>query len=414
MRTGLSRFNLIITFLLLCTFNTPFSDAREIKIGMSSAFSGPAGKLGINMKAGIESYFNKVNDNGGIKGRTLRLITRDDGYEPDNASSNLYNMVTKDSVVAFMGNVGTPTAAAALPIAVEHKVLFFAPYTGASMLRPLQNHSYMVINRNSYLYDKHRYMINYRASYPQEAEVIVKNLLESGINPYEIAFFTQDDSYGDEGYQGAITALRERGVPDPESLPHGRYKRNTVEIERGLLEIVNSLNNVKAVIIVGTYKPAAKFINYASELFPNTVFINLSFVGSMPLAKLLDPTNDRVFITQVVPHFNSDLPGVRQYRSDLEKYFPDLEPDFVSLEGYIAAKLFADGLNNVRGEFNTENIIDGIDSLEYNDFGFGMDITLDEMDHQASDKIWLTRIENNRCIETSWSEFRSFIKNRIR
>jgi Periplasmic binding protein len=97
----------------------------EIRFGISAPFSGAAKELGQNMRIGIEAAFNAVNANGGVHGRQLRLIAADDGYEPSRTAETMKRLYEKDEIFAVLGNVGTPTAAVALPYALDRKMLFF-------------------------------------------------------------------------------------------------------------------------------------------------------------------------------------------------------------------------------------------------------------------------------------------------
>lgn len=396
-----------IYILSNCTYA---QDNETINVGMSSAFSGPAKELGLNMRKGVLTYFKHVNDQGGIDGKKLELISIDDSYEPKYAASNVFKLINKKGVTAFIGNVGTPTAKASTPITLENEVLYYAPFSGSSILRPYDKKEFLIKTKNSREYQSNKFIINYRASYAQETEKIIENLLQSGIKPYEIAIFTQDDSYGFDGYTGAIEALEKRGYLNSKEIPYGTYERNSLDIENGLLEILKSKRELRAVVIVGSYKPVAKFIKFATKLIPNAVFINVSFVGCLPLAELLNNSSDEVFVTQVVPHFNSNLPIVQKYKEDLNKYFPDAKPNFVSLEGYISAYLFVEGLKKSNQDFSSESIIEGIEKIDFEKLNLGFELSIDEFDHQLSDNVWLTKIDKNTCNEISWKDFKEYIE----
>lgn len=400
---------LIWSMLMFC-IETLAEENETINIGMSAAFSGPAKELGLNMRIGVLSYFNQVNDQGGIDGKELILFSKDDSYEPSFAASNVFNLINKKGVTAFIGNVGTPTAKSATPITLENEILYYAPFSGSSILRPYDNKDFLIKTKSSAEYQTNKYIINYRASYAQETEKIIQNLLHSGINPHEIAIFTQDDSYGYDGYTGAIDALEKRGYYNSKEIPYGTYQRNSLDIEEGLLDILNSKRHIRAVVIVGSYKPVAKFIKFASKLIPNAVFVNVSFVGCLPLAGLLDESNNNVFVTQVVPHFDSNLDIVSQYKKDLNTYFPDAKPNFVSLEGFISAYLLVEGLKKSDGDFSSDGIIKGIEKIDFDNLNLGFDLSLDELDHQISDNVWITQIQKNTCNEVSWTEFQHFIE----
>lgn len=378
-----------IGFSLACVSVSAAAD-KTIDIGMSVALSGPAASLGTEMKLGVETYFKHINASGGIKGQKLNLIALDDGYEPAKAGANVTKLITDNKIVAAIGNVGTPTAIVTVPIFNKQKTLLFGAFTGAGLLRKTP---------------PDRYIINYRASYAQETAAMVNGLLDNGIKPEEIAFFTQNDGYGDAGYNGAVKALKTAGFINAESLAHGRYTRNTANIEDGLGAILDAKVEPKAVIMVGAYKACAEFIKLAKEDLPKAIFLNVSFVGSNALAKALGADGEGVVVTQVVPHFNSDNPGVKVFRGMFKKYSPDKIPSFVSLEGYIAAKLLVEGLKKAK-TISTEGLIDGIYEISNFDAGIGVPVSFSKTEHQASNKIWPTIIKGGKFIPLEWNSLK--------
>ncbi|USF87049.1 ABC transporter substrate-binding protein [Candidatus Endoriftia persephonae] len=377
-----------ITALIICTLGVSVTQAAEIKVGMSTALAGPAQALGQGMKLGIEAYFNQVNKSE-INGNTLKLVALDDGYEPARAAPNMRKLIDEEKVLAVMGNVGTPTAIVSVPIANEKKTLLFGAFTGAGVLRKTP---------------PDRYIINYRASYAEETSAMIDGLLSSGIKPEEIAFFTQNDGYGDAGYKGAMKALKAKGVANPEKLAHGRYTRNTLNVEDGLGTFLDVEITPKAIIMVGAYAPCAKFIKMAKEYLPDTKFLNVSFVGSTALAKALGDKGDGVIVTQVVPHFDSGHATVKEYREALNDYNASVEPGFVSLEGYLVAKLFVEGMKNAGSNPNRESIVDGLESLNSPNVDIGSKVGFSKTKHQASHKIWPTMIKHGKFVAFNWSE----------
>lgn len=380
----------IVATMLLCVASVASADT--IKVGMSTALSGPAEALGQSMKAGVEASFAEINATGGVNGHTLSLVALDDGYEPARCAPNMRKLIDEENVFAVIGNVGTPTAIVAVPIANEKKTLLFGSFTGAGVLRNTP---------------PDRYVINYRASYAEETAAMVNGIIDDlGVKPEEIAFFTQNDGYGDAGYKGAIKALKDRGYQSAENLAHGRYTRNTVNVEDGLITILNAPVEPKVVIMVGAYKPCAKFIKLAKQEGLEAVFMNVSFVGSNALAKELGNESDGVVVTQVVPHFNADLPAVNSFQKAMKQYAPKADAGFVALEGYIAAKIFAEGLKKVSGAPSKEAHIDGLESSGTFDVGIGEKCSLGKQEHQASHKIWPTVIRSGQFVPLNWVDLK--------
>jgi hypothetical protein len=152
--------------------------------------------------------------------------------------------------------------------------------------------------------------------------------------------------------------------------------------------------------MVSTYRAAAKFIQriHSFARMRDTLFLNVSFVGSETLAeelKAFDPTVcSNVYVTQVVPPFDSGATGVRRYREQLSTFQPQAQPGFVSLEGYIVGSIFIEALKRVGPDVTTEKLVDSLEQINSLDLGFGTKITYSMSEHQGSHKVWGTRLDD--------------------
>jgi ABC-type branched-subunit amino acid transport system substrate-binding protein len=358
--------------------------ANEIRFGIAAPFSGPAKELGRQMKLGIDTAFNQVNDAGGVEGRMLRLISADDGYEPTRTVEAVKQLYEKDQVFGFIGNVGTPTAAVAVPYALERRTLFFGAFTGANVLR------------ND---PPDRYVLNYRASYAEETAAAVHYLIKlRRLQPRQIAVFAQQDSYGDAGFAGVSKAFRSLGLNDATIL-RLNYKRNTVDVDDAVNQLKAQKVAIKAVVMVATYRAAAKFIEKTRDLFPGMIYTNVSFVGSTALAEELMLLGPRfasgIIVTQVVPAVGGYSSAVLEYKNALAKYFPGEPPDYVSLEGYIAANILIQALKRTGPQLDTESLVDAFENMHNLDLGLGAPLNYGRAEHQASHKVWGTVIDEN-------------------
>src|SRR5258707_4690523 len=190
---------------------------NEIRLGISAPFTGSAKELGNQMKLGIQTAFNLINESGGIHDRQLRLVAADDGYEPMRAAETMNELYEKQQVFGFIGNVGTPTAVVALPYALERRTLFFGAFTGAGLLR-----------RDP----PDRYVFNYRASYAEETDAVVRYLVKMrGLRPEQIAVFAQQDAYGDSGFAGVAKAMRALRGGNEGAILRLDYQRDTEEAD---------------------------------------------------------------------------------------------------------------------------------------------------------------------------------------
>lgn len=358
---------------------------REVVLGMSAALSGPSAQLGRGMRTGIEAFIESVNATGGIAGYRLRLVALDDAYQAEPVREHMTRLIDQERVLAVIGSVGTPGATVAVPIANERKTLLFGAFSGANVLRQTP---------------PDRYVINFRASYAEETSVMVRGLLRRGIKPQQIAFFTQNDAYGDSGYKGAIAALEALGYPEADALAHGRYERGTLDVADGLLTIMQSRTRPRAIIMVGSYGASATFISLAKQAMPNLLFVNISFVGSSALIDALGPDSEGVIITQVVPHHEANLPAVTAYRTALARFFPAQRPGPVSLEGFLAARTFGRALS--AATVTREGIVDAFERLGTIDIGVGQPVRFSREDRQGSHHVWVTIVRGGKLVPFEW------------
>jgi branched-chain amino acid transport system substrate-binding protein len=356
----------------------------EIRFGISAPFTGPAKELGLNMKIGIEAAFNVANAKGGVYRRQLRLIAADDGYEPTRTAVTMPQLYEGDQVFGLVGNVGTPTAVVALPYAFDRKMLFFGAFTGAGLLR------------ND---PPDRYVFNYRASYAEETAAVVNYLVKvRGFLPEQIAVFAQQDAYGDAGFAGVEKAIRSLRGGNASPILRLNYQRNTVDVDDAVAQLRQKRRfPIKAVIMVPTYRAAAKFIEKTRDLYPDMIYTSVSFVGSTALAQELMLLGKRyaagVIVTQVVPAVDGHSSLVLDYKSALARYFPGQESDYVSLEGYVDANVLIAALQRNGSQLDTERLVGSLENLRDLDIGLGTPVTFSRSDHQGVHKVWGTQLD---------------------
>jgi branched-chain amino acid transport system substrate-binding protein len=384
---------LLFIFLLLagiCQAQPPDCSDSSVKLGMSTALTGNAAHLGANMRTGVLVALDEYNEKQRTGGVTFCLKAKDDGYEPAITLPNMLALIDEENVLAIIGNVGTPTAIAAIPVANRLHVPFIGAFSGAGVLR-----------KNP----PDRFVINYRASYAEETAVMVEALInKGGLKPSEIAFFTQRDAYGDAGFAGGIAALKKHGLGHENEILHGRYERNTLAVENGLATILLAPVPPKAVIMVAAYAPCARFIRLARQHGLDALFLNVSFVGAVPLAAELGDTGENVIITEVVPHFENDLPISREFRHAMERFAPESHLTFGAMEGYIVTRIFLLAVSNINGPLTGASVINAMENLGQFDLGLGIKLCLGPDEHQASHQVWPTIIRNRRVVVFGWEE----------
>ncbi len=306
---------------------------------MANALSGPAAGLGLQLRAGASACFSKVNAGGGVHGRSINLLSVDDGYDPVQTAKATRSLIADGKVFALFGFVGTPTSNAAVPIAAKAGVPYLFPFTGAEFLRdppqPL--------------------VVNLRASYYDEAEALVGHLAGQ-LGFRKIALFIQDDEFGEAGKAGVVRALARRGM---KAVMEGRYTRNTIAIDAGLAQMERQKPD--AVVFIGTYRPLATLVRRARAAGLAARFATVSFVGTSELIKHAGAAGEGIVISQVMPspHDASDA-LVRQYHADVA---PEAR-NYGSLEGYAGAVALVEALRRSGREPTREALLRSLRAMK--------------------------------------------------
>ena len=341
----------------------------KIILGQSAPFTGPAAQLGIQFYEGAKLYFDALNARGGVNGRSIEIKKLDDGYEPERTAANTKQLIA-DGVFALFGYIGTPTSLAALPLATEAKLPFFAPFTGAQALREPLN----------------RYALHIRASYFDETAAIVKQLTSIGVN--KIAVFYQNDSYGKAGLEGVSRALKGLNLA---VTSEGTVERNSIDVQKAVADIM--AKQPEAIVQVGAYKACAAFIRAARKAGFGGTFYNVSFVGTQALAKELGTDARGVAVSQVMPFpFSAVTPLSNEFLQAVQAVSAsnnELSSNYSSIEGYVAAKVFAEGLRRAGRNPSREAFITAVETMQNVQLG-GFLVDFAGQKHTASKFVDLT------------------------
>ncbi len=349
----------------------------EVLIGMVNAQSGPAAGLGAGMHAGVEAYFARINAEGGVNGRKIRLIVKDDGYEPARSAALTEQLIKDDQVFALLGYVGTPTSRAALPIAAQAEVPYLFPFTGAEFLRtPLK-----------------KWAFNLRASYFDETEAIVERISKD-LGSQKVALLMQDDSFGEAVKSGLAGALNKRGMSIH---AEARIQRNSLEVDRAVAAL--RLAKPDAIVFVGTYQQLAAAIRQAKASGVRARFFTVSFIGTENFISAAGADGDGVYITQVMPSPDDrSLAVIRDYLADIQPS----KVGYASLEGYVAAMVFVKALASTGSQPTRAELADALQYLS-TDLG-GFKVAFSPNNHQGSTAVFLTRVQAGKALPVARME----------
>jgi ABC-type branched-subunit amino acid transport system substrate-binding protein len=373
------------------TSNTPGVTSDTVVIGCSLPLTGHASYLGKQTLNGALAYLNAVNEAGGVAGRTIKLITLDDGYDPPRCVANTQQLIVEDRVFCLFSYVGTPTTAKIIPLLDEARVPLIGSFTGADALR----------------FPFRRYIVNIRASYYQETAAAVDHIV-GDLGFRRVAVLYQYDAYGFDGLKGTEMALKSLGLTP---VARGSYIRGTMDVEEGLGRILEA--DPQAIVMIGTSGPCAKAIKLARARGYRGLFYAVSFVGADEIARLLGPGNDtQLLMSQVVPP--PDLPesaalltGVMDYARLLARSYPEERPNVVGLEGFLNARVLVEGLRRAGRELTRERFLDAIESINNFSVGIASPVSYGPNRHQGLERIYFTRFDHGRFqMVTDWGRIK--------
>ncbi|RZJ07571.1 MAG: ABC transporter permease [Acidovorax sp.] len=350
----------------------------RIVLGQSAAFTGPAAQLGLQFNLGAKLFFDQLNAQGGVGRRTVEIRTMDDGYEPDRCAENTKKLIA-DEVFALFGYIGTPTSLAALPLFTQARVPFFGPFTGAEALRQPFN----------------RLIFHVRASYYEETALIVRQLTNLGLK--KIAVFYQNDAYGKAGLDGVTKALTELKLAP---VATATVERNSVDVKAATEKLVAAKPD--AVVQIAAYAGSAAFVRAARKAGFGGTFYNVSFVGTQALADELGKDGAGVVVSQVVPSpYQPSRQITREFLEAIKKGGDKVQANYSSMEGYVAARVFTEGLRqaNGNGKITRDSLISGLEGLGTQTIS-GFQVSYGPNDHAASHFVEMSMLTGDGRVRT--------------
>ncbi|HLE42949.1 MAG TPA: ABC transporter substrate-binding protein [Methylomirabilota bacterium] len=379
--------------------SAPGVGAKEIRIGMSAAFKGASAGLGTELYRGAQVCYNEINARGGVHGRAITVVALDDDYNPLPCIKNTIELIEKERVFFLSNYVGTPTLTRALPVIKRYgDVILVGNFTGA---QPQREAPYV------------EHVFNIRASYRQEMMALVERFWQQGARKFGVYY--QIDAYGRSGTDGVARGLALRGA---KIVAEATYQRGA-RFEDDMTAAVTGLREagVDVVLCTGAYQGCGAFVKSARDLGWTVPISNVSFVGSDAMLVLLlrhGQTTGREYTralvnSQVVPSYDdASLPAVAEYRALMNKYGPTVPESlrdpkygpqrysFISLEGFINARVVAEGLRRAGVNPTRQGFKQALESIRSFDLGIGAPLTFGPERHQGLDSVYFTRVENGR------------------
>ena len=340
-----------------------------VRIGQSTALTGPLGDLGSAMHQGAQAAFAGINARGGVNGRRIELTTLDDGYEVARSVANVDKLLAMPDCLALFNCMGTAMVAAFLPKVMETGVPLFAPFTGAQLSR----------------IKGARNIFNIRASYADEAQKMVQHLHTLGIRRIAVAY--QANTFGREVLAGVQQAMAQLKLQDAAT---ATVQDNASDAQAGAEALAAA--NPEAVIVGLAGKPALQFVKAFRPLRRGVNVYALSVLGTSANIKALGADATGMAVSQVMPlPTNGVAPVVREFQQAWKTAGASAEPSHLALEGYINARVFAEALQRAGSNPTRASFINATWELKRLDLG-GFEIAASAPERSASRFVELTLV----------------------
>jgi branched-chain amino acid transport system substrate-binding protein len=322
--------------------------SKVVTIGCSGALSGPLGGFGKSSRIGIDAAMTEINAKGGIHGRTLAIEMVDDAYNPARTAENVKKMIADGSIFALSCCIGTPNNAAILPMVEESQIPYVSPITGASSLRKAGLNN----------------VFHVRASYTDETQRLVQNIVSMGLKGIAVAYL--DNGFGKEVLADAQKALTAAGVKAVVEAPIAADGKN-------LPEAVASIMAAKpgAIFLATAGAVSVTLLTAIKKASPTLPIVSLSVAFSADGLKQLGEMSSGIAMTTVIPDTTRTRLAIQRDYHAAMRAMGNTDYASGSLEGYIAIKIIAEGLDRAgkeptRAKFRTA--VAGLRNLDLGGF----------------------------------------------
>jgi branched-chain amino acid transport system substrate-binding protein len=300
----------------------PGITGNQILIGSFSVQTGPYAVVGVPFSHGMQSYFNMINEAGGVYGRKINLKVEDDGFNPAKTVTIVKKFVTEDKVFAVVGGLGTPGCLAVMDYLNEQKVPFVYQASGVSKIAiPAKNYVFAV-----------------QPNYINEGQIFAKYIATMGLK--NIAVLYSNDDAGNEGLTGIKQGVAKYGGKIVVESP---FPATETDFTSYLLKVQAS--DAEALILYATgVATGGNVVKTAKSLgLTQKIFLPYPHSGIMATA---GAAAEGVYVTGWADFSNLTDPGVIKFFNTWRKYYPKDDPLTFSyaVAGFVAAEVFTEAI----------------------------------------------------------------------
>jgi len=331
--------------------NAPGITATEILFGQTMPYSGPASSYGTIGKAS-DAYFRMINDQGGINGRSLRMVSLDDGYLPPKTVELTRRLIEEDLVAFLFNTLGTPTTNATRKYVNSKKVpqLFIA--SGATQFGDREHFPWS---------------IGWQPTYQVEGRIYARYTLREAPDA-KVAILYQGDDSGRDYFKGFKDGLG--NAADKMIVATATYEVTDPTVDSQILTLRD--NGADVLFMTGIPKFNGMAIRKAFDIGWKPRLFYISSTGSS-VATAIMPAGPEKAIDVITASYVKD-PTDRQWATDpgfmawvawMDKFYPGADvTDVSNVYGYCTAQTLVQTLKQCGGDLSRENIMGQATSLD--------------------------------------------------
>ncbi len=383
-------FSLIILFIAGCSGSSQNEDGEssepvpgvtdtEIVIGSWGPLTGPAALWG-NVMKGADAYFKMLNDDGGVNGRQIRFIMKDDAYDPSQTVPAVRELVQRDEVFAVTGGIGTAPGMAVMDFLAENNVPWFCPMSGASAFtNPPKENIYSVF-----------------PLYYDEAQVMARFAIDE-LGSEKIGIIYQNDDFGKSGLVGVQSVLDEKGLEFAAALPveptDSDLSSHVARLkESGAETVFLWILPRQAAITMGT----SAVIDYAPNWFASLVLSDIALMHNITKGAW-----EGVYFSYASPvlYSNTENETIAKYKAAFEKYYPEDRWNNFAFTGMILVEAMGEALRRSGRDLTRAGLLEQLSKMNDYTSSVGIPTKFSDQNHLGTRSIFVMR-----CVSATEAE----------
>lgn len=350
--------------------------ATEIVVGTIQDLSGPLAGYGKPARNGLQMRVDEINEAGGLRGRKLRLVVEDNGYDPKKALLAAQKLSSDDKVFAILSHIGTAANMAAMPIQFERNVINFVPLTGArQMFDPF-----------------HRLKFAFATPYYDQMRVMLPQLVkEKGAKKVGVIY--QDDEYGLEVLRGAETGLKGIGMQVVEKTS---FKRGATDFSSQMAKL--SAAGCDLVVLGTIIRETVGSMAEARKIGFNPIFVGPSALYSHLVHALGGKAVEGLYGIHTVahPYADEESKPVAAWAARYKARFNE-DPTVFSVYGYAAMDMFAKAADKAGANLTTDSFINVMENTVFPPDMFGSpEFRVTKTNRLGTNEARLSQVQNGR------------------